>query len=576
MNSVNFRSLSSFFPEHLNPLLNSLQKKILVIAGLAILTLGLAYVLYTRRCFKAKITPAETSDPEKTDKLAQTKIAPDKEKSEGEPKKASAPAQPKQAKKQEEELSKKEETPKGPTSNPTPTPMPAQQFEGDAFNEEEIDELADAYVPPEDELSDLTEDAEVEEARTDEDLGAKPSKVDPKPSVPQPQKPQTNIEILEAIIPTLHTTHVKYDAKPLRGDQMGLPIADYHKSFIDVKKEVRYAVRDKTVAQLRQWLVLVDKGQVPSTGLPKTCQLTPAVVNGYLAAKYPQIRLFRDKTEDSDSAQLLGRFDVLATPIRMNYDAFWKEETGVEQKCFIMHSAAAINIGESDHAEDFNDFSTLDQATGERHLNELGYLKAMAKLFDHLLAAQESSGIKDAVWFPFGMGAFLRNLPKNDPTYKDPQQLYYLRADIAATFVEAAKLHPKLNIHLCLPTAEPGDEPTQNYNAFISALEASKTDIAKQFKVYVNVDAASLAQKLANQARDSTTVSLTNGANRNLLGNEWFGDYALKAIDENIYRRSFLAALTALPLNGGTEKRKRTVDELQQRVEGLKGLVSYF
>ena len=580
MNSVNFRSLSSFYAQNTNPLLNAIQKKVLFIAGIALLALGLAYVLYTRRCFKANTTPAETSEPEKTDKLAQTKITSDKEKPAGaELKKTSAPAQPKQAKKQEEELDKldkKEETPKGPTPNPTPTPIPAQQFEGDAFNEEEIDELVDAYVPPEDELSDLTDDAEVEKAKTDEDIVAKPPIVDPKSIVPQPQKSQTNIEILEAKIPTLSIKAVKYDAKPLRGDQMGLPIADYHKSFIDVKKEVRYATRDKTIAEVLKLLLSYDKHQFSKyTGLPKACQLTPALVQFYESMKVHPTCLFRDKLQDSASTQLLGRFDVLVTPLLMSFDAFWKEEDIAKNSAFLMHSAAAINIGDLHDQSDFSDFSTLDPATGAQHLNEHDYLKAMARIFDHILEAQERF-VTNAVWFPFGMGANLRNLPKNDLFYKDPQNLYNLRAKIAATFVEAAKLHPKLNIHLCLPTAEPGEEPTQNYNALISALEASKADIAKQFKVYVNVDAASLAQKLANQAKP-IGVSLVNGANRNLLGNEWFGDYALRAIDENIHRRSFLAALIALLLNGGTEKRKRTVDELQQRVEDLnKGTIFDF
>lgn len=344
-----------------------------------------------------------------------------------------------------------------------------------------------------------------------------------------------------------------YTDPTLRADKMGFKVGEYHKNFPAITKETRYGVRDQTKKDLESLFGCsfdeLANNFDPSAPLMK------------LREALPLVRLFTTGHQEfypTDGKELLGRFDVLAVPAKMNYDAHWR---GPQDKLnyFYIHHAAAINIGESAHARDFKDYSLNGT------LDEEKYVADMARIFENMLTAQEKMGVTDAVWFPFGMGAFLRNLKKNDAAYNDPQTLYQLREKIASAFAAAALSHPKLKIHLCLPAAEAGEESTQNHNAFIRALESVKEEIGEQVRLYINVDATELAQKLAEE-KGLGKVSLANGANRNMIGNHWFDDFAMTAIDENIHRRSILAAAMALVLNEGCVSQVKAKDALKERV----------
>jgi cell division protein FtsB len=105
---------------------------------------------------------------------------------------------------------------------------------------------------------------------------------------------------------------------------------------------------------------------------------------------------------------------------------------------------------------------------------------------------------------------------------------------------------------------------------FITAISNASDDVKKRIKVYINVDATTLAQKLAKE-KGFLSVSLANGANRNLIGNRWFQEGAKVAIDENLHRRSADLAAAAKDLNDGFEYRDRAPGELIKRVKALGG-----
>ena len=275
--------------------------------------------------------------------------------------------------------------------------------------------------------------------------------------------------------------------------------------------------------------------------------------------------------------ELLGRFDVLAVPAKMDYDYKWDLFPQGNQEFFI-HHAAAINIGENPQgfSEDFKDY-TLPNG----QLDENRYLSDMRHIFNNLLASQEVMHISDAVWFPFGMGAFLRHLDKSDPQYADPFKLNELRKKIAIQFFEALDNHPDLKIHLCLPNDFSNDESesTQNCHAFLEAAKCTSTSKSK-VELYINVDATTLAQNLANNP-SVKKVSLVNGANRKLIGNHWFGERAKTAIDENLHRRSSSTSVISNYLNETFTSqlppvRTRNSGDLEKRVKDLNGHILYF
>jgi hypothetical protein len=270
---------------------------------------------------------------------------------------------------------------------------------------------------------------------------------------------------------------------------------------------------------------------------------------------------------------LFGSRDVLVTPCRMDYNAQWNPNPP-DQKTFHMLNAAAINVGEGNHPEDLRYYclpGTYQHYKGS--LDETKFLQGTGEIAESLLTASQKFGLNDVVFFPIGMGAFLRNLPSADAAYQDPAKMRSLRngmaKQVAAKMENQLRSSPNLVIHLALPTG-PSDEAKENYNAFIQAVSEIDPAIRQRVIVYPNADATEIAQAIANQKGDYS-VGLINGANKNLLGNHWFEDGALTAIDENIHRRSQISAFACLFCNGTTpsghnNRIQRQMGELEQRI----------
>jgi hypothetical protein len=328
--------------------------------------------------------------------------------------------------------------------------------------------------------------------------------------------------------------------------------------YPNISEKHRYQVRDTTKESLTKAFNVDHFGDLTAI------EHVPNNFSPYLK----KVTLFTTQGDDNkyqtQKTQLLGSFDVLAVPCKMDYDSSWNPIKAKSK--FFLHNGAALNIGESSRAPDFKDYTIM----GKNELDEQKYIAGMGKIFYQMLAAQEKSGATDAVWFPFGMGAFLRHLPKVDANYNDPERFNQLRQKIAQAFVDQVAQFPGLQIHMCLPTDQAGTASCQNHNAFMYAFSKAPEKVRKNIKVYINIDATDLAQRLADQKEDYK-VSLANGANRNLIGNHWFEDRALVAIDENIHRRSTLAAGLALIFNNGIQNKSRQPDALANRVLELHG-----
>jgi hypothetical protein len=322
----------------------------------------------------------------------------------------------------------------------------------------------------------------------------------------------------------------------LRADKLGLNVNEYHKALPNIATEKRYAVRDKTLAKVKE---VTSEEEMPPN----------------LKEYFQKISL--NEFGSPQDSKILGKHSILTTPCIMDFDWNWEPIQG-EQTPFYVHHAAATNIGESANAEDFDNFTNQStNGSGEPYaLNEDAYVKEMKSIFSNIMKTAMDKGVKDIVWVPFGMGAFLRNLSKNDASYNDAKKMQALRDKLAKEFVEVVSQAgtnqaKKVKVHLCLPLDASGKDigTNQNYNAFVGALSKASEDVKKAIELYINVDATDVAQRLSNTVNMPYRVGLVNAANRNLIGNHWYADGAQKAIDENLHRRSFLVSIITSCLN---------------------------
>lgn len=141
-----------------------------------------------------------------------------------------------------------------------------------------------------------------------------------------------------------------------------------------------------------------------------------------------QVCLFTDEGENSAGKGqasaggnfLLGRFEVLALSAVADYDEAWRfvrsgaTMNGAKRSAFWVLHSAALNIGENEHATDFRDYSNE-----MGRLEFIAYIEDMGRIYENILQAAGALGATNLVFFPFGMGAFLRNLYKLDPEYAE-------------------------------------------------------------------------------------------------------------------------------------------------------------
>eukprot|EP00927_Polykrikos_kofoidii_P060750 TRINITY_DN55671_c0_g1_i1.p1 TRINITY_DN55671_c0_g1~~TRINITY_DN55671_c0_g1_i1.p1 ORF type:complete len:1067 (-),score=165.57 TRINITY_DN55671_c0_g1_i1:148-3276(-) len=261
---------------------------------------------------------------------------------------------------------------------------------------------------------------------------------------------------------------------------------------------------------------------------------------------------------------------------------------------WVLHGAA-INVGESIHADDFPEYSTCSsklpwRASGSNEmmvLDEERFVETAGQLWRNAFHAAVYLNAEDFIVFPWGMGAFLRNLFKLDAIYKDAAKMRCLRSRLAECLFEAAadmkmSVESPPSIHVCL--MDDSLESRINHNVIVErGIAAVKRvpELARHLKFYRNVDAFMLANRLSRDPKAASThrpdevrrIVMLNGANNKLLGNHWFSNGARTAIDENLHRRSTAMSLGSLLLNGGAATCIRESRELASNVRKLGGQV---
>eukprot|EP00927_Polykrikos_kofoidii_P035630 TRINITY_DN30184_c0_g1_i1.p1 TRINITY_DN30184_c0_g1~~TRINITY_DN30184_c0_g1_i1.p1 ORF type:complete len:1013 (-),score=188.80 TRINITY_DN30184_c0_g1_i1:456-3494(-) len=341
-----------------------------------------------------------------------------------------------------------------------------------------------------------------------------------------------------------------------------------------------------------------------------------------------EVAEFRRDAGINSMNALLTRFDLVAQPVFAEFGADFRpvasspvaSSTGClplpgsaggarqKQRCdssvsivggpgwfWVLHGAA-INVGETAQAEDFGQYSmpapvdelsrkaklANDQVTC-RVLDENKYVHDIGELWRCAFDAAAQLAADDIVVFPWGMGAFLRNLHLLDSIYGDAVKMRHLKSRMADGLFKAAASTPAVTrIHVCL--MDNSYESRVNYNVIVErgiANAKKHPELASRVKFYRNVDSFGVASRLSNKQQLMTThradevrrVVLLNGANRKLLGNHWFANGARTAIDENLHRRSTVMSLGSLLLNGGATITLRMPGELAKKVGTFGGRI---
>eukprot|EP00928_Gymnodinium_smaydae_P082507 TRINITY_DN65847_c0_g1_i1.p1 TRINITY_DN65847_c0_g1~~TRINITY_DN65847_c0_g1_i1.p1 ORF type:complete len:593 (+),score=77.33 TRINITY_DN65847_c0_g1_i1:78-1856(+) len=268
---------------------------------------------------------------------------------------------------------------------------------------------------------------------------------------------------------------------------------------------------------------------------------------------------------------LLGRYEVLCACVIADLDYQWER---IERKRnFYVAHAAALNVGErQDTAYDFQYFSNADK------FDKSKYAKAMGRIVKVIVGASIYLNITDLIFFPFGMGAFLRNLRAMDSDYGNQKLMQRLREDVTLEFMKAlASTSKSTRVHLCLRfTPLDADaaniETLGNTAAFLKAFRntAAKNAFGNRLTVWPDADSMYVAHVLAQDKQSN--VMLVNGANRKKIGNHWYENGAFLAIDENIHRRSWTMSAISYYVNSGfKDTKERRQWDLTTRVKELEG-----
>merc|ERR1712062_446277 len=134
---------------------------------------------------------------------------------------------------------------------------------------------------------------------------------------------------------------------------------------------------------------------------------------------------------------------------------------------------------------------------------------------------------------------------------------------------EVERSSSSMKLHACISFAD--DESAKNADAFLRGFNQGSAALKIRACVWPGADCLDIANNLA---KNNCNVALLNGANRKLLGNQWFGRYARRAIDENLHRRSWtLSAFSYLLNNIEKTPHERPAEKLSQQMKWIGGVV---
>ncbi|QLH37306.1 MAG: hypothetical protein HWD61_15130 [Parachlamydiaceae bacterium] len=107
------------------------------------------------------------------------------------------------------------------------------------------------------------------------------------------------------------------DENPIRSDKLGFKNTPrFYRKFPNISEAKKYEVRDKTFKAVKEG----------------------SFDGSYVASAYKQVSLFTSPQSQNTfkGTQVLGRFDVLAAPIKMDYNYEWKAVEGNKEFLYTM------------------------------------------------------------------------------------------------------------------------------------------------------------------------------------------------------------------------------------------------
>jgi hypothetical protein len=161
--------------------------------------------------------------------------------------------------------------------------------------------------------------------------------------------------------------------------------------------------------------------------------------------RYPndQVAVYYLRVPDGSKAAYLPVGDVFCAYARMDYDASWSKIEGGSKRFWTAY-AAAPNLSATD-AEGFITSGQRPRFARER------YMEAMKHGVSNVALSALNLDVKHLVWMPFGMGAFLRHLPRKLQTMGQ-MEMKLLRMEIAKCQIDTllSLLGSDCTLHLCI------------------------------------------------------------------------------------------------------------------------------
>jgi hypothetical protein len=263
-----------------------------------------------------------------------------------------------------------------------------------------------------------------------------------------------------------------------------------------------------------------------------------------------------DRLRGSRRDALLSHGEVLAVTCRMDFDSRWLASTNQNRSRFWAAYAVAPNAG--------NKYSSFFRRNG-REFVQSEYLELMRVSARNVGLAAARMELNHLVWFPYGMGAFLRGLGNLDLRFKEPQHMRALRREIAHLQLVTllSTIPSNCVIHIAIRSGE--GEAGENADAFVRAVyEIAARQGANLWDRVVLQESADVSEVCAGLATDAVSglrVMMVVGSNSSRLGNRWEDlSKARIAIEENLHRRSTDLVTFAYAINYVKDRKFRIVD----------------
>jgi hypothetical protein len=243
----------------------------------------------------------------------------------------------------------------------------------------------------------------------------------------------------------------------------------------------------------------------------------------------------------SSADRVLGQFDSISIPMIPDYNCAWdriRQEDAA--KVFVLY-APAVNLSSRCGFWHYS----VNSSVGS-YLDTKKYLNIMSQVIRNFCLASKALKIEHLVLVPFGMGAYLRDLPVRDDAYKNRLKFLGLKVQLAHNLISKLTKYCWGNtvMHFCLRTGD--QEDTDNSRAILNALIAKVPANSPKVVIWKEADCLEVAIKLA---KSSSSVTILNASNRHILGNKWWEDSAKRAVEENLHRRSSILSAAACVLN---------------------------